>query len=92
MSDKVVKTEYEDRVVYTLDGKYHRKDGPALEFIRGPISGSRYWYLYGVRHREDGPAIDWGDGNKQYWVNGEYLDFITNDQALIYYIKYGFLK
>jgi len=63
--DMVIRIEYEDRTIYTLNGVIHREDGPAVELV---------------------------NGDKQYWVNGEYLDFITNDQALIYHLKYGFLK
>jgi len=91
MSDKVIKTEYPDRVQYTLetlDGKLHREDGPALEYF----GGSKYWFLNNRRHRENGPAVEHSNGDKQYWLNDKYLDFITNDQMLIYYLKYGFLK
>ena len=65
MSDKVIKTIFPDRVQYTLEAKFHRVDGPAIEYV---------------------------SGIKEYWVDGECLDFITNDQMLIYYLKYGFLK
>lgn len=34
-------------------GKYHRTDGPAVEFA----SGTKHWYINGVSHRTGGPAI-----------------------------------
>jgi hypothetical protein len=35
--------------------RWHRLDGPAIEWPDGSTS----WYQYGLRHREDGPAIEW---------------------------------
>jgi len=71
-----------------LHGEFHREDGPAIELA----NGDKFWYLHGERHREDGPAKEWANGRKEYWINGKRLDFITSDQMLIYYLKYGFLK
>jgi len=108
---EIVKTEYEDKVEYTLNGEFHREDGPAIEYTNGSkywylngklhrvdgpaveyADGDKFWYLYGELHRENGPAIEWANGRKEYRVNGEYFDFITSDQMLMYYLKYGFLK
>jgi len=71
-----------------LNGQFHREGGPAIE----SADGTKMWYLYGMPHREDGPAVEFADGYKQYWFNGKSLDFITSDQMLVYYLKYGFLK
>jgi len=111
MSDKLIKTVYPNRVEYTLNGKFHREDGPAIECANGNkgwylhgvlhredgpaierISETKEWFLHGKLHREDGPAVEWANGEREYWINGRYLDFITSDQMLIYYLKYGFLK
>jgi hypothetical protein len=51
---------------YYLNDKYHREDGPAVEFS----DGSKYWYINGKRHREDGPAIEYKDGDKKWFING----------------------
>ena len=51
-----------------LNGKYHREDGPAIEYA----SGSKHWYLNGKRHREDGPAVEWAGGSKEWFLNGKY--------------------
>jgi len=40
---------------WTLNGKLHREDGPAIEFL----SGTRKWYLNGRLHREGGPACEY---------------------------------
>jgi len=69
-------------------GRIHKEDGPAVEYI----NGTKCWYLNDKLHRLDGPAIERANGDKEYWVDGKLLDFINNDQMLIYYIKYGFLK
>ena len=53
-------------VQYYLDGKYHRKDGPAREWIFDPEGkpnlkkspyGIQIWYTNGNLHRDDGPAL-----------------------------------
>jgi hypothetical protein len=35
-----------------VNGKLHRIDGPAIEYM----SGGKEWHLNGILHREDGPA------------------------------------
>jgi uncharacterized protein YgiM (DUF1202 family) len=60
---------YEDGSKYWyLNGKYHREDGPAVEYA----NGDKYWYLNGEYHREDGPAIEYANGNKYWYLNGKY--------------------
>ena len=41
-------------IMWKLNGKLHREDGPAIECV----NGHNIWYLNGIRHREDGPAVD----------------------------------
>ena len=48
-----------------LNGKYHREDGPAAEYL----NGEKYWYLHGNLHREDGPAIEYPGGEKRWFLN-----------------------
>ena len=50
-----------------LNGKLHRKDGPAIE----DANGRKSWYLNGKRHREDGPASEYADGSKSWYLNGK---------------------
>jgi len=52
-----------------LDGKYHREDGPAVEWA----DGSNFWYLNGKLHREDGPAIEYPNGDKCWYLDHEKL-------------------
>ena len=49
-----------------LNGKFHREDGPAIEWA----NGDKVWYINGKLHREDGPAIEWADGDKHWYLNG----------------------
>jgi len=52
-----------------LNGKLHREDGPAIEYV----DGDKEWWLNGQRHREDGPAIElyFYDIDKRWWLNGK---------------------
>ena len=48
---------------WTLNGKYHREDGPAIEYL----GGSKVWYLNGMKHREGGPAIEYSSRKEWYF-------------------------
>ena len=65
---KVKVTDSGDKYWY-LDGKLHREDGPAVEYV----NGDKPWYLNGERHREDGPAIEYDDGSNLWYLNGKKL-------------------
>jgi hypothetical protein len=52
---------------WQLKGKYHREDGPAIEWA----DGTKEWRLNGKRHRVDGPAIEHYHGSKEWWLNGK---------------------
>jgi len=60
------RVEYSDRIEYTLNGRLHRENEPAIEYQ----DGSRYWYRNGKLHREDGPAVEYDDGTKEWYING----------------------
>jgi hypothetical protein len=49
------------------EGKRHRLDGPAIEWV----DGSKYWCQYGKLHRTDGPAFEWANGTKAWYQNGK---------------------
>ena len=51
---------------WSLNGKYHREDGPAIEYP----DGSSSWYLNGKLHREDGPAVKNKNSDKFWFLNG----------------------
>jgi len=52
---------------WSLNGRWHREDGPAMEYS----NGTKQWLLNGKYHREDGPAIEYPDGSKTWWLNNE---------------------
>jgi hypothetical protein len=58
---------FEDRTEWYLNSKYHREDGPAIEWA----NGNKAWYLNGQLHREDGPAIETVDGNNHWFLYGQ---------------------
>ena len=51
---------------YYLNDKYHRIDGPAIEWA----DGDKEWYINGQCHRIDGPAIEFANGDKYWYING----------------------
>ena len=71
MKEEVKNGRYEDKngdVCWFKDGKYHREDGPAVEWA----DGTKFWYKDGKYHREDGPAFEYADGDKFWYFNGTY--------------------
>ncbi len=68
MNDGLTIDEYGNKCWY-LNGKYHRTDGPAIEYR----NGTKCWYLNDKRHRTDGPAIEYYNGYKFWYLNGNEL-------------------
>ena len=65
---------------WTLNGKYHREDGPAIEYV----DGDKAWHLNGKLHREDGPAIEYANGTKAWWLHDKkYEDAFEWAEALL---------
>jgi hypothetical protein len=54
------------RIVYYKNDKYHRLDGPAIEYD----NGVKYWCINGSIHREGGPAIEYEGGHKEWYKDG----------------------
>ena len=53
------------------NNKFHREDGPAVEYA----NGGKEWYLNGKCHRVDGPAVEYDYGTKYWFLNGvEYTE------------------
>jgi hypothetical protein len=60
----VTKTMYDTK--YSIEGKLHREDGPAVEYS----SGSTEWYFNGLLHREyDLPAIEYIEIIKKWYMH-----------------------
>jgi hypothetical protein len=56
---------------YYWNDRYHREDGPAIEFS----NGNKWWYLHDLLHREDGPAVEYADGYKEWYLqNKQYTE------------------
>ncbi len=55
-----------EAVIWCLNGRPHREDGPA--YIGA--TGTRQWWINNQPHRTDGPAIE-GDSGSEWWVNGK---------------------
>jgi|ERR1700691_100836 len=66
--------DYDGDIHYYLNGKFHRKDGPAIIYSNGTIK----YFLNGKSHREDGPAVIWDDGEK-YFINDKDITDEVND-------------
>jgi hypothetical protein len=67
------------REEWILDGKFHRKDGPAREWI----NGAKSWWIHGYRHRLDGPAIIHQNGEPEYYISSVYLSKQSYKQFLV---------
>ena len=61
---------------YNDNNKYHREDGPAIEYK----NGTKFWYKNGKYHREDGPAIEFANGSKYYYNDIEYSGIKTDEE------------
>jgi hypothetical protein len=69
MIEYTVKVNTNGIKFWYLNGKFHREDGPAIEWS----DGTKSWWLNGNRHREDGPAFECSDGYKAWWLNDKRL-------------------
>jgi hypothetical protein len=67
MSQPEMKVDSNGTKRWTLNNKYHREDGPAIEYS----DGSKEWYLNDNLHRQDGPAVEYPNGTKYWYLNGE---------------------
>jgi len=76
---QIIKSEYPDRVEYTLNGLLHREDGPAIE----RSNGSKAWFIDGKAHRGDGPARILSDGTKYWYINNKKLSEKEFNQYLL---------
>ena len=56
--------EYGNKKWY-INGKLHREDGPAIEYV----NGTKKWLMNNKLHRLDGPAIIWNDGSYLWYIN-----------------------
>ena len=59
----------DDTKAWYQNGKFHREDGPAIEYA----NGCKYWFQNDQLHREDGPAIEYEDGRKAWYQNGKFI-------------------
>ena len=72
-------------ISYYVNGKLHREDGPAIEYI----NGTKFWIVNDKYHRLDGPAIEWRDGEISYYI--EDIEYSTKEEfeAAVYLYKNG---
>jgi hypothetical protein len=64
---------------WTLNGKLHRLDGPAIE----RADGARAWYINGKRHRISGPAVI-GHNGYEMWCQNEIIHrSVTDGPAIV---------
>lgn len=56
--------------MWYLHDRRHRLDGPAL--VNEPM-GYYEWHLDGRYHRMHEPAVIHGNGNREWWVNGQHI-------------------
>lgn len=62
----MLQTEKGSKLFLNKAGKYHRLDGPAIEWNYG----AKEYFKNGIRHRLDGPSYESKD-EKQFWFEGK---------------------
>ncbi len=75
--------KYASMIYYSLDGKYHRTDGPAVIYNNGDKS----WYCNSMLHRLDGPAVirinfcnNWYKNGKRHRIDGPAIEYVNDDE------------
>ena len=76
---KQIKTLNDGTKIYLLNGKLHREDGPAIEWL----NGTKLWYINDLRHREDGPAIEYTNGSVEWFYNDVKYDVNSAEELMI---------
>jgi hypothetical protein len=67
---KEIDVQIDYSVAWFKNGKLHREDGPAIQYI----NGAQAWFINGKRHRIDGPAlICYQSGTKEWWLNNKLI-------------------
>ena len=64
----ICETNADGNKYWFLNGKLHRVDGPAVEYV----NGDKHWYLSNKLHRVDGPAVENVNGTKVWWLNSKH--------------------
>lgn len=76
-TNEIIITENDNGdIFYQVDGKFHRDDGPAIEWV----TGYKGWFQNDKFHRLDGPAFESPDGNHTWWINGENIPCDTQEE------------
>jgi hypothetical protein len=73
-----------NRFWYDAKGKFHRVNGPAIEYV----NGTKCWYLDDKRHRVDGPAVEranrtrhWYQNSKRHRIDGPAIEWSDGSKA-----------
>jgi hypothetical protein len=94
MDDRQPTTDARGNKFWRSDNKFHRTDGPAVEWI----SGTNVWWFYDKIHRTDGPAVEYGSGLKQWYLHGHKFTFgqwldnnheLTEEEKVMLKLQYG---
>jgi hypothetical protein len=63
----IMSVDIDGSKVWILDGKYHREDGPAIQWL----NGSEEWLFEDQFHRVGGPAVENINGDKAWYIHGK---------------------
>jgi hypothetical protein len=77
LNDQTKIVENDGKIIYMVDGKKHREDGPAVitEYVKE-------WWYNDKLHRHIGPAVEYADGDREWYFNG--LRHRESGPAVIY--------
>lgn len=54
-------------IIWGLNGRPHRTDGPAIVYA----TGTKKWHINGQLHKTDGPAVEHACGSKHWYLYGQ---------------------
>lgn len=76
----ITMTLHDDRVEFSVRGRKHRDDGPAVVWK----DGTKEWWFNGLRHRDGAPAIERSCGCKAWYTYGTLTEAEGEDGVRVY--------
>jgi len=87
MAEKIYTKNIHGSIVWFCGRQVHREDGPA---VTRP-DGKTIWFRYNKVHRVDGPAVTNSDGSVEWFLDGELVEYKTEEdwqeKVNMYYIE-----
>ena len=76
-------TVFNNRTEWMFEGKLHRENGPAIEYV----DGAQSWLIEGKLHRSDGPAFISAAGHKVWYNMGRMVKIQYPDGIWVHFTE-----